>query len=357
MSIATSFEGRSRVRSPSDTERRRRKRARVLRASAFVALAAAVSALLCGCAELSPTMFRPAGSAADEIRRLAIQIFAILSFVLLTVWVLLAYVIIRFRNRPEELAVQTQGNTAIEVVWTLIPTVIVAVLFALTIRATHELTLSDPGAQFATVGHQWWWEFDFEREGFKTANEVHVPVDRTVSSDLTSPDVIHSFWVPQMGGKVDMIPGRVNHIRFVPLTEGSYIGECAEFCGANHGTMRFLFVVESPAEFSAWVDHQRLPAATPTSPEAIAGGKLITTIACGGCHTIRGTTMRGAFGPDLTHFGSRTGIAALTLPNTPANLAKWLEDPQAVKPQCHMPRVPLPPAQIAALVAYLEELR
>jgi len=320
-------------------------------------LLALAGMVLAGCGESSPTILRPGGSAAEDIKRLAMEIFAILSIVLLAVWTLLAIVIIRYRHRPEAMASQTEGNFAIEVIWTLIPTVIVIVLFVLTIRTTHQLALADRGASFTAVGHQWWWEFDFEHEGFKTANEVHVPVDQVVSIDIVSSDVIHSFWVPQMGGKVDMIPGRVNHDRFLPVEEGTYLGECAEFCGADHGTMRFLFVVESPEEFSAWVANQRRPAAEPTTPAAIAGARVIATVGCSGCHTIRGTTLGGIVGPDLTHFGSRGGIAAYTLPNTPANLKKWLTDPQAVKPECHMPRTPLPGAQIDELVAYLEGLK
>jgi cytochrome c oxidase subunit 2 len=163
--------------------------------------------------------------------------------------------------------------------------------------------------------------------------------------------------VPQMGGKVDMIPGHVNHIHFVPLASGQYLGQCSEFCGVQHGKMRFLFVVVPPAEYTAWVHRQQQPAATPTGAEAVAGQKVITTVGCGSCHAIRGTTLKGTFGPDLTHFGSRGGIAAYTLRNTPANLLRWIQDPQAVKPQCNMPNVPLPLQQQKQLVAYLEELK
>ena len=327
------------------------------RTIALLGLLALGGLLLSGCGESSPTILKPGGSAAEDIKQLAVEIFAILSVVLLTVWALLAIVIIRGRRRPEAMASQTEGNWVIEVIWTLIPAVIIVILFALTIRTTRELTLPEHGADFAAIGHQWWWEFDFEREGFKTANEVHVPVGRPVSIDIASSDVIHSFWVPQMGGKVDMIPGRINHQRFLPVKEGTYLGECAEFCGAQHGKMRFLFVVESPEEFSAWVADQRRPAAEPTTPAAIAGAEVAATVGCSGCHTIRGTSLGGTVGPDLTHFGSRSGIAAFTLPNTPANLKEWLTDPQAVKPESHMPRIPLPGAQIDELVAYLEGLK
>ena len=313
--------------------------------------------LLAGCAATQPNIFRPGGSAGHDIRTLAIQVLAILSVVLLVVWALLAFVIIRFRKRPESEASQTRGNLRIEIVWTLIPAVIVTVLFVLTVRTTAQLAPPDRGAQFTVTGHQWWWEFGYPAEGFKTANEIHVAVDRPVNADLVSPDVIHSFWVPQMGGKVDMIPGRVNHTRFIPLASGRYLGECAEFCGFQHGQMRFLLIVESAEEFSAWVRAQRRPAAEPQSAAAVAGAEVAATVGCGGCHTIRGTSLKGAVGPDLTHFGSRGGIGAWTLPNTPQNLLSWLQDPQKVKPKCLMPRVPLPPEQLRQLVAYLEELK
>jgi cytochrome c oxidase subunit 2 len=304
-----------------------------------------------------PNVFNPAGSAAQEIRTLAIQVFSILSVVLVTVWVLLAYVIIRYRRRPESEASQTSGNTTIEIVWTLIPAVIVAVLFFLTVRTTERLSFPDAAVRFDVVGHQWWWEFDFGSQGFKTANEVFVPNDRTVYADLRASDVIHSFWVSQMGGKVDTIPGRVNHISFTPLIPGAYVGQCAEFCGVQHAQMRFVMKVVSPAAYVAWLQHQQQPAATPTGAEAVAGGQLMPTIACGSCHTVRGTTMNGTFGPDLTHFGSRGGIGAYALVNTPPNLLKWLQDPQAVKPGCQMPQIPLPLPQQQELVAYLGELK
>ncbi|HZL63808.1 MAG TPA: cytochrome c oxidase subunit II [Thermoleophilia bacterium] len=304
-----------------------------------------------------PNVLNPAGSAAHDIKTLTLQVFAILSLVLLTVWVLLAYVIIKGRRRPESRASQTAGNLRIEIVWTIIPAVIVALLFFLTVRTTEQLAFGDPSVRFTVVAHQWWWEFDFGPQGFKTANEVYVPNDHTLYADLRSVDVIHSFWVPQMAGKVQTIPGRVNHIAFTPLATGTYLGECSDFCGMEHARMRFVMKVVSPAEYAAWVQHQQQPAQAATGADAVAGEQLMPTIACGGCHTVRGTTMQDTFAPDLTHFGSRGGIGAYTLTNTPQNLLKWLQDPQAVKPGCNMPRIPLSLPQQQELVAYLEELK
>jgi len=266
-------------------------------------------------------------------------------------------VILTGRRRPPEKASQTKGNLRIEIVWTAIPAVIVTVLFVLTVVYTDRINLPAPGAQFTAVGRQWWWDFDFKELGFKAPNEVYVAEGRTTHIRLLSADVIHSFWVPQMGGKVDMIPGHTKYIHFVPLHTGSYLGECAEFCGVQHGKMRFLFVVVPPEEYSAWVAHQQEPAREPTGAEAVAGKEVIGSVGCGSCHAIRGTDLKGTFGPDLTHFGSRSGIAAYTIKNTPENLLRWIQDPQGVKPECKMPNVPLPLEQQKQLVAYLEELK
>ena len=338
------------------SQQRQTRRARPRGAAAALAAAAiaASAILLAGCE--SPSILRSEGSAGNEIVTLAMWIFGILAIVLITVWVILVFVIVTGRRRREEDASQTEGDLRIEIIWTAIPAVIVTVLFILTVVITNRIDMPARGAQFTAIGRQWWWEFRFKELGFETANEVYVPVDRMASIDVRSADVIHSFWVPQMGGKVDMIPGRTNHIRFTPLTVGQYLGECSEFCGAQHGRMRFLFVVTSPEEYSAWVSQQQRPAAPPRSAAAEAGKKAITSVGCGSCHAIRGIGLEGTFGPDLTHFGSRSGIAAYTLRNTPENLLRWLEDPQVVKPESLMPRVPLPQQQYEDLVAYLEQL-
>lgn len=342
--------GRSKGRhGTGDTSRR-------LTAGALAAAAVITAALvLAGCD--SPSILRPDGSASKEIVQLAIWVFGILAVVLIAVWGILAYVVITGRHRPEEEASKTEGNLRIEIIWTAIPAVIVTVLFILTVVYTERITMPDPGTQFTAIGRQWWWDFQFKELGFKSPNEVYVAQERPVSIQVMSADVIHSFWVPQMGGKIDMIPSHVNNIHFIPLNAGSYLGECAEFCGVQHGKMRFLFKVVSPEEYSAWVADQQKPARKPTGAEAVAGKDVIASVGCGSCHAIRGTTLKGTFGPDLTHFGSRSGIAAYTLKNTPENLLKWIQDPQAVKPQCKMPKVPLPLQQQQQLVAYLEELR
>ena len=228
-------------------------RAAVAAAAAVVVVAAAL--VLAGCE--SPSILRSEGSAGKEIVTLATWIFGILAAVLLTVWAILVFVIITGKGRPEKDASQTKGNLRIEIVWTAIPAVIVTVLFILTLVVTDRIDMPTRGAQFTAIGRQWWWDFDYKDLGFKTPNEIYAPVDRMTSIDVESADVIHSFWVPQMGGKIDMIPGHVNHIHFVPLATGQYLGECSEFCGVQHGKMRFLFVVVTPEEYTAWVERQQ----------------------------------------------------------------------------------------------------
>lgn len=324
-----------------------------------LALAApvALAMLLAGCASQSPTFFRPEGTGSGDVRRLAFTIFAILAGVLLTVWGLLAVAVIRNRKRPESEVKQTKGNLGIEIVWTAIPAIIIVVLFGLTQHTTSQLAFHPGEVQMTVTGHQWWWEFQYAGADFKTANEAHVPVGKTVSADLLSADVIHSFWVPQISGKVDMIPGHTNRISFLPLAEGTYLGECSEFCGQGHAHMRFVLVVESQAKYDAWFADQQRLAAAPAGPQAQAGAKLVAALSCGSCHTIRGTSLAGTLCPDLTHFGSRGSIGADTLPNTAQNLSAWITNPQAVKPGVIMPAFALPPQQLDELVAYLEGLK
>jgi cytochrome c oxidase subunit 2 len=302
-------------------------------------------------------MFRPDSTQAHEIATTAYIMFAILAFVFVVVWTWLFTAIVRYRHRPESQVKQTHGNTIVEIVWTAVPALIVAVLFWLTLQATAAVDASTAGVSFKATAHRWWWQIDYPEGRFATANEIHVPVDTPVRADMLSADVIHSYWVPQMGGKIDMIPGHPNRYHFLPLTEGTYIGECSEYCGHQHANMRFLLVVESPRQFSTWYASQQKPARKPTGALEKAGEQVMRTQPCAGCHTIRGIGLSSMDGPDLTHFGSRKGIAAFTLPNTPQDLRRWLSDPQEVKPHNLMPKVSLTARQLDELVAYLESLK
>jgi cytochrome c oxidase subunit 2 len=216
-------------------------------------------------------------------------------------------------------------------------------------------TASPQALEVVVRGYQWWWEFRYPALDVVTANELHLPAGRPVLLRLEGPDVIHSFWVPKLGGKRDVIPGRVNQIAMVPDTPGEYPGQCAEFCGASHANMLMRVVVDAPADFERWVAAQRAPAGEPAADVA-EGRDLYARSACVGCHTIRGVSA-GALGPDLTHLGSRQTIAAGLFPNTPQALAAWLRDPPALKPGVKMPNLGLTEAQARALAAYLLSLK
>ncbi len=332
---------------------RRMPRGIVLRAAFLAALAVG----LAGCASQSPGMFQTHSAGAHDIAVLTYTMFAILSLVLITVWSLLAYVVIRFRDRPESEASRTRGNTTVEVLWTAIPAVIVAVLFALTMQTTGKLTGGPDAVSLTVTGHQWWWQVKYAGADFETANEIHLPAGTAITADLLSADVIHQFSCPQVTGKVQMIPGTVNHVSFLPITAGTYLGVCAQFCGVQHAHMHFLLIVQPPAQFEKWFANQMKPAVKPTGAQAIAGATAIAGLPCASCHTIRGTSLDGTYGPDLTHLASRTSIAAVTLTNTPANLYRWIADPGSVKPGVLMPTIVIAPQTRHEIVAYLDELK
>lgn len=211
------------------------------------------------------------------------------------------------------------------------------------------------------VAHQWWWEViyldDSSQVVARTANEIHIPVGRRVAIDLESRDVIHSFWVPNLQGKVDAIPGRMNRVVLSADEPGTYRGQCAEFCGLQHANMAFYVIAEPPEKFQAWLEHQRSPAASPTDELGISGERVFMSAPCALCHAVRGTLAMGSAGPDLTHLASRLSLASGTLENTRGNLAAWFMDPQHTKPGTHMPATHLDAANADALLYYLQTLK
>lgn len=301
----------------------------------------------------------PKSDNADRVHDLYLLVFWLGMFVFVGVTaaaVILGFV---FRERAGRQAQQIHGNTRLEVVWTFIPVVILVVMAVPTFQTIVDTTGDAPDDALVVLarGHQWWFEFEYPELGLITANELHIPVDRAVSVRLQSNDVIHSFWVPQLSGKVDMVPGRENHLFFTPNEAGEYLGQCAEFCGLSHANMRFRVFVESPADFDAWVASTQQDAIEPTDELALAGQQEFTTGACIGCHAVRGTIAAARVGPELTHVGSRTTIASGIMDNTPENMARWLRNPPAVKPGSKMPDLNLTEDQIQRLVAYLESLK
>ncbi|HEU5002502.1 MAG TPA: cytochrome c oxidase subunit II [Actinomycetota bacterium] len=239
----------------------------------------------------------------------------------------------------------------------VVPAIILAGTFGLTL---HEMNvLSSPGHHAAmtitVTGHDWWWEARYPG-GAITANEIHIPTGEVVRVRLLTADVIHSFWVPQLQTKTDMIPGRTNETWLETGQPGRYRGQCAQFCGLQHAHMIFYVVADPPDTFATWLAGQAQPAPPPTGALATAGEQIFTTQTCAGCHAIRGTSAAARIGPDLTHIASRQTIGAGVLDNTAGNLAAWITDPQHAKPGADMPPTDLTPDQVQALVAYLQTL-
>lgn len=243
-----------------------------------------------------------------------------------------------------------------------IPLVLIAFSFLYTLVVHRRLALADrqPAITIEVVGRQWWWEVNYlDAEGdtvFTTANEIHIPAGVPVRFRLLGGDVIHSFWVPRLAGKVDMIPGRTNWLTLQADTAGIYRGQCAEYCDGPHAHMSFLMIARTPEEFLAWVNRQSRPASEPDDPLAVAGREVFMSAACVACHAVRGTQARGRLGPDLTHLATRTTLLAAMVPNRRGFLGGLIGAPQSVKPEIHMPAVPLESEELVALIHYLESL-
>jgi cytochrome c oxidase subunit 2 len=244
-------------------------------------------------------------------------------------------------------------------------TALILLLFIF-VDVTTARSLASPGGErplrVDVVGHQWWWEVRYPDSAnpqniVETANEIHVPVGRTVSIKMTSSDVIHSFWAPNLDGKKDLIPGHETRTWFRADSAGVYRGQCAEFCGHEHAKMAFLIVAEPPTQFEHWLESQKSEAATPTDSLAQQGERVFLSGSCAMCHAISGTSAGSNFGPDLTHLASRRTIAAATLPNDASNLAGWIIDPQIIKPGVKMPPNQLDGNSLQALLAYLATLK
>ena len=292
---------------------------------------------------------------AEAIGALAQVVGGIALLIFLGVEGALIYAVWRYRSSRSSAGepARFERNTRLEIAWTAAPALVLAVVFVLMLGTMAEIggAAVEPGLRVRAVGHQWWWEFGYG--GVTTANELHIPIDTSVDLELTSADVIHSFWVPELGGKRDMLPGTTNHLRLFARRAGVYEGQCAEFCGVEHAWMRIRVVAEPQADFDRWLGSQAQPAAT----RGDDGERLFLANICVNCHAIRGTVAVGTAGPDLTHVGARTTLAAGALPNDVARMRAWLADPQQNKPGALMPRVPLLDPELDALAAYLASLK
>lgn len=330
------------------------------RRCAVVTFAAAPLVVLAGCGGNSPSMLDTRGAESKRVAGMWWLMFGLASAVYVVVAAFIVISIVRGRRKRTAPDGGPRDDTFIWFGGILAPVVILAVLAVVTISTTRAVRAVTPGElRIDVVGKRWYWDVGYPDSKVRTANEVHVPVGQAVDVALTSDNVIHSFWVPQLAGKVDTVPGQTNHLRFKATTAGTYRGECAEFCGIQHANMNFEVVAESPADFGQWLARRASGAGVgPTSDEAAAGERVFMREACAGCHTIRGTQAAGTIGPDLTDFGSRPSIGALAVPNTAPNLTRWIRDAQSIKPGNLMPPFPsLPASDVAALVAYLEGLK
>ena len=326
----------------------------------LVASVGLLSLFIGGCESGPQDALLPAGPVAAMEVDLYNLIFWIAVGVFIIVEAILLYALFRYRRQGGDgIPAQVHGNTKLELTWTIIPILILAGVAVPTLStiASAATPPTDAGVKVKVVGHQWWWEFDYPDLEVVTADELHIPVGTKIALTEESADVIHSFWVPRLGGKVQVIPNRVNESWIQADAPGEYFGQCFQLCGTSHANMRFRVIAQSKADFDAWVKAQKVVPTTPTSGDAAKGAQVFASGPCVGCHTIEGTAAKAKIGPDLTHFGSRSTLAGAIMENNPKNLAMWLKDPPGVKPGSLMPNYHLTDDQVNALVAYLESLK
>ncbi|HLI80575.1 MAG TPA: cytochrome c oxidase subunit II [Candidatus Binataceae bacterium] len=306
-------------------------------------------------------VFAPASPLAHALSALLVGVFAVLVGIFLLVTTLVIYMIVRYRDRPgAPEARQIFGWNALEVTWTLIPAGILAVFSVFMVAADRAADpLIPPGRKpdLEVIGHQWWWEINYVASGAVAANEIHIPIGKSILIELKSADVIHDFWAPELGRKIDAVPGHPNTLWIEADAPGTYLGTCAEFCGVEHAWMRFRVIAQNEADFDTWQRAQLAIPPAPSAPDALAGAKLFADKTCINCHSIAGTAGNQTVGPDLTHIASRTMLAGEAARNTPEELFRWLKQPDAIKPQSHMPDFKLTDDEAHQLVAYLEGLK
>jgi cytochrome c oxidase subunit 2 len=310
--------------------------------------------------ERAPTYLRTSGYVGNREAGLGWMLLSIAASVILVISALVLAAIYHRRAPGETHRRAPDGLSWIYVGGIALPGVILigVTVYSLVVLAQ---VAKPPGKPMTVqiIGHRWWWEIRYPGGSpgdlVTTANEIHIPIGLPVRVDLSTTDVIHSFWIPQLAGKTDLIPGQRNIAWIEANRPGIYWGQCGEYCGLQHAHMMMWLVAEPPAQFARWLQAQRLPASDPTAAAAV-NGRQVFTRSCALCHTIRGTDAGGVLGPDLTHLASRRTIAAGTLPNTPGHLSGWIGNPQALKPGVAMPVVPLSSDELHAVVSYLHGL-
>ena len=332
----------------------------------FVLALAAGSCAACGG---SQNMLAPGGPAARRLADVGWFVLIVFSVVSVVMWLLILWLALRRRGTlAEHAAWDASGDTRwITIGGFTIPVIILAVTFVLTLQTMTAFPMGDnemhaPPPMLRVIGHQWWWELQYviggETKRVVTANEIHIPAGRPVDIELQTADVIHSFWVPELHGKVDLVPDKVNRIRLQADHPQTFRGECAEFCGTQHANMILLVQADAPADFDRWLANQRADAVPPATPESTRGEALFLSRACILCHTIRGTAAHGSVGPDLTHLASRRRIAGNAFENNTGNLAGWITHAQALKPTAKMPNLSVfSGEELRDVVTYLQTLQ
>ena len=321
----------------------------------------ALGAVACG-GEYPQSTFHPTSDFAHALNDLFFGVFWWAVVVFVVVEGLLLFAIFRFRARPGAPEPKhVHGNTILEIGWTIAPALILVFIAVPTIRQIFKSQGVAPAdaLRIEVVGHQWWWEFRYPELGITTANELHVPVGRPVALEMTTVDVIHSFWVPKLAGKRDVIANHVNRLSFTPDSLGMFLGQCAEFCGTSHANMRFQVFVDDSSTYASWVTREQGgPAPLDSGSLAAEGHRIFSRSACIGCHTMAGVPVAVAkVGPDLSHVASRRTLAAGLFPNDSATLRAWVHDAPQMKPGSLMPAMPLSDADLDAVVAYLRSRR
>jgi cytochrome c oxidase subunit 2 len=332
----------------------------------FLFMATAAGAAMADPSTGLTNIFTPASTPAKMVAHLSVFVLAITGIIFVVVFTLLVYSVVKFRERAVDAGrepAQVYGSTQIELAWTVIPILIVVVLFLATARVLHAVqdAPQPPGAiEVTAIGHQYWWEFRYPKLGIVTANELHIPVSDPANPTptfltLLSADTDHSFWIPELAGKTDLIPNHPNRMWMDPQRTGIFLGQCAQYCGVQHAKMLLRVSVDSPEDFATWVRAQQQLA---TQDEGVvAGRRIFETTACINCHTVRGTVANGQFGPDLTHLMSRATIASGAAQNTTDNLRIWIQSPDVIKPGSLMPAMKLSTADLDSVVSYMQTLR
>lgn len=332
-----------------------------------VSLGLAVQAMI-GPGQSPTSILDPAGTPAHSVFSLSMLVLGITVAIFVVVAGLLLYALLRYRHRPSDKdalqePVQIYGSNQIELSWTVIPILIVVMLFLATARviySTEHAVKPADSLDVTVIGHQFWWEYRYPKLGIVTANELHIPVSdpkhpTATYLTMSSADTNHSFWIPRLAGKMDLIPNKVNTMWIDPQASGLYLGQCAQYCGTQHAKMLLRVYADTPTEFAAWVAHQQQ--ASTQDAAASEGRAVFERNACISCHTIAGTVATGRFGPDLTHVASRDTIASGAVPNSMANLRTFVDNPAHFKPGVLMPPMHLDAHDLDAVTAYLVTLK